>query len=238
MNKIIKNILNSNGYKETCIPIHQELAELNLFEPSGDIHRQEYFLVVKLHEQSDESAKQFLEHHTQDWFDQIILTGLVGQEFEKNCTLILCHKEDQVNRATILMIEEDQYNFKKNVITYADDELIDLHEYIDRNQIKFLNEEIINSVINENGGMNFLQFKNNNKEQKNYYSLVLKSILKLPFISYLPQEQELSNLTGDIELSLSPSQLSIYKKLIDESELWENDNIEAKVEGIWGKIND
>lgn len=234
MNRIINIILNSNGYQEADIPLHQDLAELNLFEPCEDNYRQEYFLVVKLHEQSDESAKQFLEHHTQDWFDQIILSGFVGQEFEKNCTLILCHKEDQVNRNTILMIEEDQYNFKKNVITYTDNELIDLQDYIDKNQLNSLNEEVINSVINENSGMSFLQFKINNKEQKDYYSLVLKSILKLPFISYLPQEQQLANLSGDIELSLSSSQLSIYKKLTESSELWEDDNIEEKVEGIWG----
>lgn len=234
MNKIINIILNSNGYQETDIPLHQELAELNLFKPCVDNHRQEYFLVVKLHEQSNEAAKQFLEHHTQDWFDQIIISGFVGQEFEKNCTLILCHKEDQVNRTTILMIEEDQYNFKKNVITYTEDELIDLQDYIDRNQLNSLNEEVINSVINENGGMSFLQFKNNNIEQKDYYSLLLKSILKLPFISYLPQEQQLANLIDDIELSLSSSQLSIYKKLTESSELWEEDNIEEKVEGIWG----
>ncbi|KIF54293.1 ABC-three component system middle component 1 [Vibrio owensii] len=234
MNKIINIILNSNGYQETDIPLHQELAELNLFKPRVDNHRQEYFLVVKLHEQSNEAAKQFLEHHTQDWFDQIIISGFVGQEFEKNCTLILCHKEDQVNRTTILMIEEDQYNFKKNVITYTEDELIDFQDYIDRNQLSSLNEEVINSVINENGGMSFLQFKNNNKTQKDYYSLLLKSILKLPFISYLPQEQQLANLIDDIELSLSPSQLSIYKNLTENSESWEEDTIEEKVEGIWG----
>lgn len=234
MNEIINNILNSNGYQETDAPIRQELAELNLFKPSVDNHRQEYFLVVKLHEQSDESAKQFLEHHTQDWFDQIIISGFVGQEFEKNCTVILCHKEDQVSRATILMIEEDQYNFKKNVITYTDRELMDLLGYIDENQLNSLNEEAINNIINEHGGISFLQFKNNNKEQENYYSLVLKSILKLPFITYLPQEQQLANLAGDIELSLSSNQLRVYKKLTESSELWEDENIEEKVEAIWG----
>ncbi|CAH0535380.1 hypothetical protein VST7929_02955 [Vibrio stylophorae] len=238
MNKIINIILNSNGYQETDINLHQELAELNLFKPRVDNHRQEYFLVVKLHEQSNEAAKQFLEHHTQDWFDQIIISGFVGQEFEKNCTLILCHKEDQVNRTTILMIEEDQYNFKKNVITYTEDELIDLQGYIDRNQLSSLNEEVINSVINENSGMSFIQFKNNNKEQKDYYSLLLKSILKLPFISYLPQEQQLANLIDDIEQSFSPSQLIIYKNLTENSELWEEDNIEEKIEGIWGRGRD
>jgi hypothetical protein len=234
MIKIINNILNSNGYQEANIPLHQEQAEIHIFKPSVDNHRQEYFLVVKLFEQSDESAKQFLEHHSQDWFDQIIISGFVGQEFEKNCTLILCHKEDRVNRTTILMIEEDQYNFKKNVITYTDNELIDLHKYISNNKLRLLNEEIINRIINEDGGINFLQFKNKNKEQNNYYSLVLKTILKLPFISYLPQEQQLDNLTNDIEISLSSSQLSTYKKLTENSDLWEDDNIEEKVKGIWG----
>lgn len=234
MNKIINKILNCSGYQEIDICLHQDLAELNLFKPSVMNNRQEYFLVVRLHVQSDKSAKQFLECCAQDWFDKIVKSGFVGQEFEKNCTLILCHKEDQINRNTILIIEEDQYNFKKNVITYTDIELTDLLRYIDNNQLINLNEEVINRVINENGGMSFLKFKNNNKEQKNYYSLVLKSILKLPFISYIPQEQKLANLTGEIEQSLSPSQLSIYKKLIESYELWEDENIEEKVEDIWG----
>lgn len=234
MNKIINDILNSNGYQESDIPLCQEVAQLNLFQPSASNHRQEYYLVVKLYEQSDESAKQFLEHYAQDWFDKIIISGLVGQEFEKNCTLILCHKEEHLTRSSILMIEEDQYNFKKNVITYTDNELADLQEYIDKHQLILLNAEVINDVINENSGMSFLQFKNNNKEQRNYYSLVLKLILKLPFISYFPQEQKLSNLIVDIEQSLSSSQLSIYQKLTEQSELWEDDNIEEKVESIWG----
>ncbi|MBY7812595.1 hypothetical protein KW448_13190 [Vibrio fluvialis] len=233
MNKILNNILNSNGYQEVERPLHQEVAELNLFGPSAANLRQEYFLVVKLNEQSDESTKQFFELHSQDWFDKIITSGLVTQEFEKNCTLILCHKEDKINRASILMIEEDQYNFKKNVITYTDNELKDLEEYIDKYQIQFLSEGVINDIINENDGMSFLQFKNNNKEQGGYYSLILKSILKIPFISYLPQEKQLANLIGDIERSLSSNQLDIYKKLTESSGLWEDDNIEEKVEAIW-----
>lgn len=238
MNKIINEILICSGYQEVNISLHQELAELNLFKPNVMNNRQEYFLVVKLYEQSDEFAKMFLECYAQDWFDTIVKSGFVGQEFEKNCTLILCHKEDHINRNTILIIEEDQYNFKKNVITYTDIELTDLLSYIDNNQLNNLNEEVINKVINEDGGMSFLKFKNNNKEQKNYYSLVLKSILKLPFISYIPQEQKLANLTGEIEQSLSPSQLNIYKKLIESYELWEDENIEEKVENIWGEAYD
>ncbi len=234
MNKIINDIINSNGYQKAEIAFHQELAELNLFKPSLNNQRQEYFLVVKLYEQSDESAKQLLKLYAQEWFDYIIMTGSVGKEFEKNCTLIFCHKEDRLSRTTIFMIEEDQYNFKKNVITYTDNELIDLQRYIDERELKCLDEEVINNIINENSGMSFLNFKANNKEQKNYYSLTLKSILKLPFISYLPQHQKLANVTEDIELSLTPDQSNIYHKLTSTYEYWDDDNVEEHVEAIWG----
>ncbi|MEZ9157086.1 ABC-three component system middle component 1 [Vibrio lentus] len=234
MNNLINRILISNGYQETEVFLHQDSAELNLFKPNLGNHRQEYFLVVKLNDQSDESARKFLDIHTQDWFDKINTSGLVEQEFAKNCTLILCHKEDKIDRNTLLMIEEDQYNFKKNIITYSDSELLDLQSYIDKNQLSEISEGVINSIINQNGGMSFLHFKSNNKEQKDYYSLILKIILKLPFISYLPQEQELSNLLGDIEHSFSSNQLSIYKKLTESSDLWAEDEIEEKIEDIWG----
>lgn len=236
MNKIINNILTSNGYREIDLTIKQNLAELNLFYPQEGILREEYFITAKFYNQTNECARILLETYAQEWFDLIRESGKVDQTFEKNCTLLLCHEEDNITRQSILMLEEDEYNFKKNVIAFTLKELDSLNDYLKLKNIKFITSEFINEVINENGGAVFLKFKDNNKEQKNYYSLILKSVLKLPFINYQPKEKQLSNLIGDIEASFSQDQLYIYKKLIDENEIWEDGEIEQKVESIWRKL--
>ncbi|MBA5806650.1 hypothetical protein F9883_01950 [Morganella morganii] len=236
MNRIINNILTSNGYREIDLTIKQNLAELNLFYPQKEILREEYFITVKFYNQTNESARILLESYAQEWFDLIRESGKVDQTFEKNCTLLLCHEEGNITRQSILMLEEDEYNFKKNVIAFTLKELDSLNDYLKLKNIKCITSEFINEVINENGGAVFLKFKDNNKEQENYYSLILKSVLKLPFINYQPKEKQLSNLIGDIEASFSQNQLYIYKKLIDENEIWEDGEIEQKVESIWRKL--
>lgn len=236
MNKIINNILTSNGYREINLTIKQNLAELNLFYPQEEILREEYFITVKFYNQTNECARILLEDYAQEWFDLIRESGKVDQTFEKNCTLLLCHEEDNITRQSILMLEEDEYNFKKNVIAFTLQELDSLNDYLKLKNIKCITSEFINDVINENGGTVFLNFKNNNKEQQNYYSLILKSVLKLPFINYQPKEQQLSNLISDIEASFSQNQLYIYKKLIDENEIWEDGEVEQKVDSVWRKL--
>lgn len=213
MINMINNILSSNGYKQVELVLQQDVADLYLFCPLTESKREEYFVTVQLRTQSDSTAQQLLEIQAQEWFESISLSGKLEQTFEKNCTMLLCHEEDKISRQTIMLIEEDQYNFKKNVIIASQQEVLALQNYLAQEQVGNITTEVINSIINIDSGKGFLDFKANNKLQKNHYSLILKIALKLPFVTYSPQEQQLSNLLNDIDNSLSPALTSIYNQL-------------------------
>ncbi|MGL0816258.1 ABC-three component system middle component 1 [Vibrio vulnificus] len=236
MINIINNILSSNGYKQVELLLQQDVADLYLFCPIRDSKREEYFLTVQLRTQSDINAQSLLENQVQDWFEKISHSGKVDQTFEKNCTLLLCHEEDKISRQTILMIEEDPYNFKKNVIASSEEEVQALQNYMVQEQVEKVTVKVINNIINVESGKGFLDFKENNKLQKDHYSLILKIALKLPFITYIPQEQQLSNLLNDIDSSLSPELASIYNQLTNLDVEWTESDCVQNVERIWGHL--
>ncbi|MFU2510923.1 ABC-three component system middle component 1 [Pseudoalteromonas sp. ASV78] len=235
MINIINNILISNGYKKIELVLQQDVADIYLFCPLTESKREEYFVTIQLHTQSDSTAEHLLENQVQDWFETISRSGKVDQTFEKNCTMLLCHEENEISIKTILKIEEDQYNFKKNVIACSQQEVLSLQNYLTQKQVKNVTTKVINDIINVDNGRGFLNFKKNNKLQKDYYSLILKIALKLPFITYTPQEQELSNLLNEIDNSLSPELASIYTQLTSSDVEWTETNSVQNIEIIWGK---
>ncbi|MBE4121738.1 hypothetical protein HJ098_04110 [Vibrio parahaemolyticus] len=103
-------------------------------------------------------------------------------------------------------------------------------------QVEKVTVKVINNIINVENGKGFLDFKENNKLQKDHYSLILKVALKLPFITYIPQEQQLSNLLNDIDSSLSPELASIYNQLTNLDVEWTESDCVQNVERIWGRL--
>ncbi len=234
MIKIINNILSSNNYELIELPLQQQMVNIYVFRSSNESNKEEYFVTVQFHEHSDNAAVSLLDEKAQEWFEEISRSGKADQTFEKNCTMILCHEESKIKQQTILMIEEDQYNFKKNIITYNKKELTDLQDYLVQKKIEKITINVINDLINTDNGNQFLKFKQNNKQQKDHYSLFLKIALKLPFVTYTPKEKQLINLIDDIEKSLTKEQLSLYKQLENLDNEWTEKNTEQRVENIWG----
>lgn len=233
---IINNIISSNGYKLVDVEFSIDFAVIYLFCPLNLSKREEYFVTIQLNEQSDEAAMVLLEEKAQELFEKISCSSTVDVSFEKNCTMIICQFENEIDRQTILNLEEDQYNFKKNVIAYSQHELDSMKCYLAKNKINKITSDVINVIINSNGGKDFLEFKGALKVKRNYYSLILKIILKLPFITYSPQDQELVNLSHEIESSLSPNQFLIYDQLLKSDENWNEENISQQVEKVWGRL--
>ncbi|WP_339413826.1 ABC-three component system middle component 1 [Pseudomonas sp. EA_35y_Pfl2_R5] len=236
MIKIINNILFNNGYKLVNIELPLDNQDIYLFCPTEEVKREEYFVTLQMHEQSETAAQAILEEKAQELFETIRDSGKVDRPFEKNCTMFLCHEENMINRQTILSLEEDQYNFKKNVIAYTPKELESLKNYLTQNSIDKITNDVINEIVNAEGGRSFLEFKNNHKGSNGHYSLILKTALKLPFVTYSPQEQQLINLSLEIEKSLTPTQSSIYNRLMDPEIEWTDENIHQQVERIWGEL--
>ncbi|WDL84068.1 hypothetical protein IU367_07800 [Aeromonas bestiarum] len=233
MINIINNILSSNGYKQVNIEFPLNSQAFYLFCPCEESKREEYFVTIQLQTQSDAAAQAILEETVQELFEAICNSGKVDRSFEKNCTMFICHEEEKITRQTILSLEEDQYNFKKNVITYTQDELATLKAYISENKIEKITNDVINMIITSEDGRNFLAFKENHASSKGYYSLILKTALKLPFITYSPQEQQLTNLNSEIENALNSYQSSIYSRLLESEIEWTDENIHQQVSIIW-----
>ncbi|MDO7440339.1 ABC-three component system middle component 1 [Acinetobacter baumannii] len=233
MISIVNHILICNGYKNIELAQFLEGYSCFLFKPIDN--KDEFFVTIESHNQSDDDAKNILENKADELFDLIFYSNIVSPFFKKNCTLILCQEYSKIERSTIFQIEEDPYNFKKNVIIYSENELNSLKDYLSKdNNIRLTNEKI-NQIINSNNGADFLNFKYNQEKTDNYYSLIIKIILKLPFITYIPQEQDLENLEDEIYNSLSEKQKIIYKKLIDQDIEWNENDIYKNVCSIWGE---
>ncbi|WP_249582984.1 ABC-three component system middle component 1 [Pseudomonas viridiflava] len=230
MINLINNIISNNGYQKIDLNLDEPGFLITLFKAS-DESRQEYFLSLQAEEQDNEVAMLLLEEKAQTIFEKIRNSGKTERFFEKNCTMIVCHEALKIKKETIYSLEEDPYNFKKNVLTYSTGELLALQAYLSSNGFEDITNDVINNILNANGGRNFLEFKKSST--KGLYSITLKTTLKLPFLIYTPQEQKLSNLALDIENKLTTDLNSIYKEITSLETEWNDENILDEVMRIW-----
>ncbi|WP_122434495.1 ABC-three component system middle component 1 [Pseudomonas viridiflava] len=230
MINLINNIISNNGYQKIDLNLDEPGFLITLFKAS-DESRQEYFLSLQAEEQDNEVAMLLLEEKAQTIFEKIRNSGKTERFFEKNCTMIVCHEALKIKKETIYSLEEDPYNFKKNVLTYSTGELLALQTYLSSNGFEDITNDVINNILNANGGRNFLEFKKSST--KGLYSITLKTTLKLPFLIYTPQEQKLSNLALDIENKLTTDLNSIYKEITSLETEWNDENILDEVMRIW-----
>ncbi|MGK6437963.1 ABC-three component system middle component 1 [Klebsiella aerogenes] len=234
---IIGNIFESNRFIKLEMKPLLERELCYVFYPERPTEKEEYFVVLQSTEQLIEKTHQNLEEKAQFIFDEINNSGKVEQYFEKNCTLIICQNEKGIDRLTALTIEEDLYNFKKNMIIYSDNELNELKRHLSGNGIEKLTNASLKSIINENNGESFIKFKNESVNNHSYYSLLMKVFLKLPFLTYSTEEKELVNLRKEIETNLSPDQQLLFDKLVSVEE-WTSDNLYDFFSKLWDKDND
>ncbi|MDR5886300.1 ABC-three component system middle component 1 [Vreelandella janggokensis] len=233
---VLNNIVSSNGYKLVDADFSLDIAVIYLFCPIDKSKREEYFVTMQFNNQCDETAEKLLEVKAEELFEKISHSKKVDISFEKNCTMLICQDEDKISREIILALEEDQYNFKKNVIAYSQQELDSAKNYLDKNKISEITSGVINEIINSNDGKLFLEFKYQHKSKRDYYSLMLKIVLKLPFITYRPQDQQLVNLSHEIESSLTSEQYLIYDQLVNSDMEWKDEDFYQKVEKVWGGL--
>lgn len=230
MINLINNIISNNGYQRIDLDLDEPGFMITLFKAS-DESKQEYFVSLRAEEQDNKVAMLLLEEKAQTIFEKIRNSGKTERFFEKNCTMIVYHEAIKISKEAIFSLEEDPYNFKKNVLTYSTGELLALQTYLSSNGLEEITNDVINNILNANGGKNFLEFKQSST--KGLYSIVLKTTLKLPFLIYTPQEQKLSNLALDIENNLTPGLNSIYKEIISIEAEWNDENILDEVMKIW-----
>lgn len=230
MIKILKNIMVSNGLVVVDVDVDSEISDFYLYRGSSS-QREEYFLVLELTDTSNETLRKFLDEKAQEIFEDIQKSGKVEIFFEKNCTMLICINSERLDPELVLALEEDPYNFKKNVIIYSNSELDELDNYLVSRPMKAFTGDMINDVLNANDGRDFLAFKYQ-RGRNVLYDLVVRVVLKLPFLVYKPREQKLENLSEKIDEAISDDNYEIFNHMLKAE--WTDENVLDHVESIWG----
>jgi len=199
---ILKQIFYDNNYVERNVELNS-VYKYFLAVPNPKVNRQEYFLVLEKKDTTEENIKSLMTEDADKYFEIIRKNDQVDEAFDKNCTMILCFESTKSEFEVILRLEEDPYNFKKNVIEYTAKELASWNSKVTGT----LTVNDMNRLVNPDQGATFTAFKK--KTSNDYYSLLMKIFIKLPIINYMPQSpSNLYDISEKIRSSLSKSNLN------------------------------
>jgi hypothetical protein len=207
--EIVKRIFESNGFQALELLCPYDGLQAFLFKPCSESGKEEFFLLLEYSNPTEDIFRALLNEVADEWYLSIRQQEGVDKAFAKNCTMIICSPIVVMPSRLVFDIEEDKYNFKKNVISYSDSELRSLEGLT-----QDLTVAEINRIINHNSGQEFQKFKRSSGNTENYYSLLLKIFVKLPFIRYLHAPKTLDDLEGLIRSSLSEEELSLYLNVL------------------------
>jgi len=203
---LIDKVFLNNGYETVSFEHNYNELMTKLFKPQVAEKKAEYYLVVECKEATSQYAEKLLV----EWADGLHLkvreNPIVDRVFSKNCTMIICWPELAITSKQVFQLEEDRYNFKKNVISYSLEELADLKEKNSDFTVVQLNE-----LVGQGDGTYFQRFKEKSAELENYYSLLLKIFIKIPFVTYLHDPKRLFDLDSSLTANLSKNELVLYE---------------------------
>lgn len=139
-------------------------------------------------------------------FDALEKAG-ISNVIEKNSSLILLVQVEDMNELdrlqhNILMIEEDEYFFKKYVILHSND------------AIKHLNFENIHSKVNDIESFNSFSQSGYLKELEEYI-FILQLFIKLPFLKLEFDTENFETLGQKISKSLEVKNEEVYESIIN-----------------------
>ncbi|AIC21148.1 hypothetical protein EY04_20225 [Pseudomonas chlororaphis] len=203
---LIDKIFLNNGYEAVNFEHSYDKLITRLFKPKLTENKAEYYLVVECKDATNEHAEKLLS----EWADGLHLkvreNPIVDRVFSKNCTMIICWPKVAITTKQVFQLEEDRYNFKKNVILYSSTELADLQ---DKNSDLTLTQ--LNEFVSQGNGTYFQRFKEKSAELENYYSLLLKIFIKIPFVTYLHDPKRLFDLDSSLVSNFSERELALYE---------------------------
>lgn len=203
---LIDNVFLNNGYEAVKFEHNYDELITRLFKPLAAENKAEYYLVIECKKATSQHAEKLLS----EWADGLHLKArespIVDRAFSKNCTMIICWPERAITSKQVFQLEEDRYNFKKNVISYSPEELADLKEKNSDLTLLQLNE-----LVSQGDGAYFQRFKEKSAELENYYSLILKIFIKIPFVTYLHDPKRLFDLDSSLVSNLSKNELDLYE---------------------------
>lgn len=223
----VNKIFLDNCY--SVVPVSHELSGYEVFiAVPNNKKRQEFFLLLEHKSPSDEILKSLIKKDADVLFNLLSASEHSDETFRKNCTMILCCESVNILPDCILAVEEDPYNFKKNVITYNQAELQSWENKI----VDSLSVNALNDLINGEKGELFRRFKEENRSN-DYYSLLMKIVTKIPIIHYMTTEKDLYDLDAEIKKNLTGNDREIHDFIIGIDLGKSEEDIEKILLGDW-----
>lgn len=220
---LIDKVFLNNGYEAVSFEHGYDKLITRLFKPKVAEKKSEYYLVVECKKATSLHAEELLS----EWADGLHLkvreSPVVDRVFSKNCTMIICWPELAITSKQVLQLEEDRYNFKKNVISYSSEELADLEEKNSEFTLVQLND-----LLGQGGGAYFQRFKEKSDELENYYSLLLKIFIKIPFVTYLHDPKRLFDLDSSLVVDMLENEVNLYEFALGLDEHLDDEDLMAE----------
>ncbi|MGR5387848.1 ABC-three component system middle component 1 [Vibrio crassostreae] len=228
----LHKICESNNLNVVDIDIDISNMEARLAIPNEKNVNQEFYLLLECNIMSDDFVDVFLNEHIETIMNKIEKLEYSDESTSKNSTLILCCPSDSISERSLIRIEENPYFFKKNIITYSQNELTELTTKIG----KSFNNEMLNSLLMSDGGDNFEKFKTASLEENSFYPLLIRIMTKLPFVHYIAQDNQLDSLDQFIKNNLSQFDNNLLSYICDDDHVFSDDLINQKISTDWNLL--
>lgn len=233
MYKELYSIFYLNGFRghEINKEGFEYIDEIKFFTPSEELKKHEYFIVMNLKEPKEEELDILLNEDFNKIYTEVVDSVYFNNYVSKNTTAIIFIELENLNSASnnsslnkkILNIEEDKYNFKKNIITYTEKQAKEFQElYNGEKDIRMG----INKVIYDKG--KFIEFKKN-PILDSIYNFISKLQIKIPFLTLKSEEKEMESLKEKIDKQLKDLN---YDKIINMIINMDEIDIEKFIEEI------
>lgn len=227
---MIDNILTENRFQrlkdiEKQSYINKKCGRL--YNQQGEDSVTQYLVVLNINETDLLNTRAFLEKDQIDVY-QVLKKYISNSSFDKNISLLLCIEYNQINRFEeineyIMKVEEDPYYFKKFVLFYSKNEVININKELNNT------EHCIWEFIKEKFGCDEII----NIEDKNI-EFILKLCIKMPYIPItFSDSHKFNNISHKVEEKIQNEKLEHIWENIENYELGSlNDSLSINNENL------
>lgn len=223
MKHIINKIFTNNNFT---------IKELNKSNYYSSNEKSENYIVYFLDDLIESNIENILSNNI---YDSEI--DFMNKEMKSNTSVIFIVKVkdfdlDDREKKSIFKIEEDPYFYKKYVLWYTEEEIVNINKFIDTNNItnSIMNKEMftfMKEIMEEPIKANKKKYKKVSVADIKSYMLLCRLFIKLPFLSL----KSIYNTTDGSEIDkFEKSILDIFEKYEDISKELENDFIDLDID--------
>lgn len=232
MLNVLHNICESNDLNVYNFEINIEGVDAKIAVPNEKNTNQEFYLLLECNVLSDDFIGILLNEYIEVLMDKMETLEYTDESTRKNSTLILCCTANSISDKSLIKLEENPYFFKKNIITYCPNELEQLKLKLN----KQFSNEMLNNLLMSDGGDKFEEFKTLSLESNSYYPLLIRIMTKLPFVHYIPQDNQLDNLESFIKNSLNSFDNKLLDYICDKDGPLTDNTIKEKILSNWDEL--